>query len=97
LVTTIDGASPDGLTLDACGYLYVVDQGNSTLYRVVLDEVGEATADATELLVFPTNVANAQFGVGEGFDDHTLYVGGNPGDVYAVTLEFPGAKIVTVL
>lgn len=96
LVTTIAGASPDGLTLDACGYLYVVDQGNSALYRVVLDEVGVAMGAASELVVFPSNVANAQFGVGEGFDDHTLYVGGNPGDVYAVTLEFPGAQIVTV-
>lgn len=97
LVTTIDGASPDGLTLDACGYLYVVDQGNSTLYRVVLDEAGQAMGDANELVVFPSNVANAQFGVGEGFDEHTLYVGGNPGDVYAVTMEFPGAATVTVL
>ena len=96
LVTEIAGANPDGLTLDACGYLYVVDQGNSMLYRVLLDEVGEAAASASELVVFPSNVANAQFGVGEGFDDHTLYVAGNPGDVYAVTLEFPGAPIVTV-
>lgn len=96
LVTDIAGASPDGLTLDACGYLYVIDQGNSTLYRVLLDAAGEATGDASELVVFPSNVANAQFGVGEGFDDHTLYVAGNPGDVYAVTLEFPGAPIVTV-
>ncbi len=96
LVTQIAGASPDGLTLDACGYLYVVDQGNSTLYRVLLDAAGEATAEASELVVFPSNVANAQFGVGEGFDAHRLYVAGNPGDVYAVTLEFPGAPIVTV-
>ncbi len=96
LVTEIAGASPDGLTLDACGYLYVVDQGNDTLYRVLLDAVGEATADASVLAVFASNVANAQFGVGEGFDDHTIYLAGNPGDVYAVTVEFPGAAIVTV-
>lgn len=96
LVTEIAGASPDGLTLDACGYLYVVDQGNETLYRVLLDGAGEALGEASELVVFPSNVANAQFGVGEGFDDHTLYVAGNPGDVYAVKLEFPGAPIVTV-
>ncbi|MBK9752934.1 MAG: SMP-30/gluconolactonase/LRE family protein [Nannocystis sp.] len=96
LVTEIAGASPDGLTLDACGYLYVVDQGNSTLYRVLLDELGEATAEASVLAVFASNVANAQFGVGEGFDDHTIYLAGNPGDVYAVTVEFPGAAIVSV-
>jgi hypothetical protein len=96
LVTTIDGAAPDGLALDACGNLYVVDQGNDRLYRVLLDEAGVADGDAELLAEFPSNVANAQFGVGEGFDDHTLYLAGNPGDVYTVALEFPGAAIATV-
>ncbi len=96
VVGAIDGASPDGLTLDACGNLYVVDQGNSTLYRVLLDASGEALADPVALATLPSNVANAQFGVGQGFDDHTLYLAGNPGDVYSLALEFPGAPIVTV-
>jgi hypothetical protein len=95
-VTEIANAAPDGLTLDACGYLYVVDQGNSTLYRVLLDEAGEATSEASELAQFPSNVANAQFGVGDGFDDHTLYVAGNPGDVYTLQVEFPGAPFAVV-
>ncbi|HEY0136931.1 MAG TPA: SMP-30/gluconolactonase/LRE family protein [Nannocystis sp.] len=96
LVTTIADAAPDGLTLDACGNLYVVDQGNSVLYRVMLDELGQATAPAIALASFPSNVANAQFGVGDGFDARTLYLAGNPGDVYALALEVPGAPIVTV-
>ena len=96
VVTTIVGAAPDGLALDACGNLYVVDQGNNRLYRVLLDDAGAATGDASLLAEFPTNVANAQFGVGEGFDNYSLYVAGNPGDVYTVALEFPGAPIATV-
>jgi len=95
LVTTIDGA-PDGLTLDVCGNLYIVDQGNGRVFRAVLDELGEASEAATELAKFPSNVANAQFGVGEGFDAHTLYLAGNPGDVYTLALEFPGAPTVSV-
>ena len=95
LVTTIADAAPDGLTLDACGNLYVVDQGNSTLYRVWLDALGQATDAAAELANFPSNVANAQFGVGEGFDTNTLYLSGNPGDVYTLAVAVPGAPIVT--
>jgi hypothetical protein len=72
-------------------------RATTTLYRVLLDEAARRRRDArAPLAVFPSNVANAQFGVGEGFDDHTLYVAGNPGDVYTVQLEFPGAPIVTV-
>ena len=95
LVTMIDGA-PDGLALDACGNLYIVDQGNSRVFRALLDELGEASEPASELAEFPSNVANAQFGVGEGFDAQTLYLAGNPGDVYTLALEFPGAPIVSV-
>ena len=49
-----------------------------------------------ELLAsFPENVANAQFGLGTGFDVNTLYAVGNPGNVYAVPLGIPGAPIPT--
>lgn len=95
-VATVAGAALDGLTLDACGNLYAVDQKNSRLYRVRLDAAGAAIGAPTLLTDFPSNVANAQFGVGAGFAADTLYVAGNPGDVYAVALEFPGAAIVTV-
>jgi sugar lactone lactonase YvrE len=94
VVVEIEGAAPDGLAMDACGYLYVVDQGGGALHRVLLDELGMATNDPNEpIAVFASNVANAQFGVGAGWDPHTLYLSGNPGDVYAVQVEFPGAPI----
>lgn len=95
LVIDLPGTSPDGLVMDACGYLYVVDQGGGELYRVLLDAAGEATNMPTPMATFPSNVANAQFGVGPGFDPQTLYVAGNPGDVYTLQVEFPGAPIAT--
>lgn len=96
-VGSIDG-SPDGITLDACGNLYAVDQANSDLYRVMLDDNAEPLADA-ELLVtdgFPTNVANAQFGAGDGWDAEALYVIGVGSGLYRVQVGVPGAPYVTV-
>jgi sugar lactone lactonase YvrE len=96
LVAAVAGAALDGLTLDACGNIYAIDQKNSRLYRARLDGAGAAIGEPALLAEFPSNVANAQFGVGEGFDPHTLYVAGNPGDVYTLVVEFPGAATVTV-
>jgi hypothetical protein len=96
LVAAVGGAALDGLTLDACGNVYAMDQKNSRLYRVRLDDAGAAIGEPLLLAEFPSNVANAQFGVGDGFDTHTLYVAGNPGDVYTLAVEFPGAAIAVV-
>jgi sugar lactone lactonase YvrE len=96
LVAAVAGAALDGLTLDACGNIYAIDQKNSRLYRARLDGAWAAIGEPALLAEFPSNVANAQFGVGEGFDPHTLYVAGNPGDVYTLVVEFPGAATVTV-
>jgi sugar lactone lactonase YvrE len=90
LVAEVPG-NPDGLVLDACGNLYAVDQGNSDLYR--LRREGGDHGPATWIAEFPTNVANAQFGAGEGFAPTTLYVAGNPGDVYTLALGVPGAEV----
>ena len=92
-VAVIPGARPDGLVLDACGNLYVVDQGGSRLYRAWLDDQA-AIVGAPELLAeFDENVANAQFGWGEGWDPESLYVIGNPGAMYRVRVAVPGAPI----
>ncbi len=95
-VAAVGGAALDGLTLDACGNVYAMDQGNNRLYRVRLDGAGAAIGEPALLAEFPSNVANAQFGVGDGFDPYTLYAAGNPGDVYTLAVEFPGAAIATV-
>jgi hypothetical protein len=96
IIGTIDG-SPDGLTLDACGNLYAVDQGGNMIYRLWLDETGAAIGEPEALLDAPTpfNIANAQFGVGEGWDEETLYAAGVPGTVYAISVGVTGAPYPT--
>jgi sugar lactone lactonase YvrE len=92
-VATIGGAGLDGLVLDECGNLYVVDQRNSKLFRVRIGANGAAVRAPELLASFPVNVANAQFGTGTGFDAKTLYVAGNPGSVFAVPLGISGAPV----
>jgi hypothetical protein len=92
-VATIPGAALDGMVLDSCGNVYAVDQGSSKLYRVRIDANGNA-AQAPELLAqFPTNVANAQFGSGPGYDPKKLYVTGNPGTIYTIDLGIAGGPV----
>jgi sugar lactone lactonase YvrE len=93
MVAQIPGASLDGMVLDACGNVYAVDQGRSRLFRVRTDAVGAASAEPELLATFPKNVANAQFGSGPGFDPNTLYVAGNPGSVFTLSLGVGGAPV----
>jgi sugar lactone lactonase YvrE len=94
---TVGGARFDGLSLDACGNLYVVDNnlGDETVYRLMLDEDANAVGELTDIVDggFPTNVANAQFGRGTGFEATGLYVTGTPGVVYRLDVGVPGAEI----
>ena len=92
-VATIAGAGLDGLTLDECGNLYVVDQKHSKLFRVRLGTNGAATRAPELLATFPVNVANTNFGAGKGFDEKTLFVSGNPGSVFAIPLTIKGAPV----
>jgi hypothetical protein len=92
-VASIPGTRLDGMVLDACGNVYVVDQGSSRLFRIKVDATGTATAAPELLATFPTNVANAQFGAGPGFNPKVLYVTGNPGTVYGVAVGVPGAPV----
>lgn len=92
-VITIANAKLDGLLMDACGHLYVVDQGNSRLYRIQLDAAG-APLGAEELLAeTQKNIANAQFGSGPGFDPMKIYATGNPGALYSIDVGVPGAPV----
>ncbi len=93
-VATVGGAAMDGLSLDACGNLYAVDQGNSRIYRVMLDGDGDALGDAEDIVDGNLqNIANAQFGRGGDFDELSLYAAGVPGIVYRFEVGVPGAEI----
>ncbi len=94
-VVTILDAALDGLVLDACGNLYAVDQGNSRLYRLKLDAEGILMGAPELLATLPQNVANAQFGSGDGFDPNKLYLAGVPGAVFSIDAGVPGAPVPT--
>ncbi len=87
----------DGLALDACGNLYVVDQqqgGPGALYRIILDDLGDIVG-APEAIVpaFPAGVANAVFAQGPGWEayENTIFVVGLPGRIFTVDVGVPGA------
>ncbi len=91
---TVNGALFDGLSLDVCGNLYAVDNGNARVYRLMLDENADPLGDATDIVDGNMqNIANAQFGRGPGFEATSLYASGNPGIVYRLDVGVPGAPI----
>lgn len=92
-VAQIQNAALDGLVLDECGNLYAVDQGNDRIYRAILDGDAAIVGSPELLAEFDSNVANAQFGWGGDWDRASLYVAGNPGDLYRVTVGVEGAPI----
>jgi sugar lactone lactonase YvrE len=94
-VADVQGANLDGLVLDACGNIYAVDNGQNRLFRIDLDAAGDMVGMPVLLATFPANVANAQFGSGPGWDPNSLYVAGNPGEVYSVPVGVAGAPVAT--
>jgi hypothetical protein len=99
-VAALAGAMLDGVVLDECGNLYVVDQaggGPSSLFRLFLDATGNLTEQ--EVIAgpgdFSANMANAQFAAGaawaaEGLDT-SLFVTGLGGVVERVDVQVHGA------
>ena len=89
-------ARADGLTLDACGNVYAVDQAAGapgTVFRFNLDDNADLVGAPEDLLTerTPQSISNAQFGRGAGWSETTLYAAGNPGTVYAIEVGVPGA------
>lgn len=93
-VWVIRGAKLDGLVLDGCGNLYVVDLPNQKLFRLRTNAKGEGV-DLKQLSSFPVQVSNIQFGSGPGFDPKKIYVVGNGGSVFAVPVGIEGARVPT--
>ena len=93
LVGEVSDAALDGLVLDVCGNVYAVDNANNRVYRLNLDAAGALVGQPELIAQLPTNVANAQFGAGDGWSATSLYVAGNPGDVYEVPVGVAGAPV----
>ncbi|MBZ5707693.1 gluconolactonase [Nannocystis pusilla] len=92
-VLAVPGAVLDGLALDACGNVYAVDQGNARLFRGILDGDAGLVGQPELLAEFDSGVANAQFGQGPGWDPESIYLSGNPGDLWRVAVGIHGAPI----
>ncbi len=92
----------DGVALDECGNLYIVDQNNDSeavpipgsLYRLRLDGAGNPVAEP-ELLVaeFAAGIANAVFAQGPGWEGYetTMFGVGLPGVIVTVDVGVVGA------
>lgn len=91
-VWIIRGAKLDGLALDGCGNLYVIDLPNQKLFRLRTNAKGEGL-DLKQLATFPTQISNIQFGSGPGFDPKSVYVVGYGGSVFAVPVGISGARV----
>ena len=88
VVATLPGARLDGVTLDACGNLYVLESnaslGRYLLWRVVLDGAGNSLGSPVALAQFDDWVSGVQFGGGNGWDSSSLYVSSIWGKVWRV-------------
>jgi sugar lactone lactonase YvrE len=100
MVADLQGHS-DGLALDICGNIYVVDEGagvaaQTRIDRVFLDVDGEEL-EIEEIVAagqLQASVANAQFGYGDGFElQDALYAVGIPGNVYRIHVQITGHPI----
>lgn len=92
-----DQVGLDGVSMDACGNLYIVDQnqGNpGSLYRLFLDDAGDVVG-APQLMVdaFPDGVANAVFAQGPGWEAFATYIFavGLPGRIFMLDVGVAGA------
>ncbi|MBV1861175.1 MAG: hypothetical protein KUG77_22350 [Nannocystaceae bacterium] len=100
-IIELEGVS-DGITMDECGNLYVVDQGGiqgdvpCRIDRIELDEAGQS-GDVFEIAGagdLGNGCANAQFGYGFGdSNDQAMFVTGQAGNVYRVEIGLSGYPI----
>jgi sugar lactone lactonase YvrE len=92
-----DPGNGDGISLDVCGNLYVLDNYRATdaaqrrVIRLRLDASGAALGTPELIAELPVSVANPVFGRGPGFDPASLYVTGFAGTVFRVPVGVTGA------
>lgn len=101
-VADLEGNS-DGITMDECGNLYVVDQGGIAgnnpcrIDLIPLNAAGAAAGDAIEIVSageLGNACANAQFGYGFGDDnDQAMFATGQAGGVFRIEVGLSGYPI----
>lgn len=92
-----DQVGLDGVAMDECGNLYIIDQNQGapgSLYRLFLDAAGDVVG-APQLMVesFPDGVANPVFAQGPGWEafDTYLFAVGLPGRIFMLDVGVAGA------
>jgi sugar lactone lactonase YvrE len=91
-ITVLEGNS-DGLTLDECGNLYVIDQDAGRLERLDLDDMGELEASNGIVPEIDGNVSNALFAYGDPVWETTLFITGIGGSVFYVDVGRRGEQV----
>ena len=93
---TLDNAGGDGMTMDSCGNLYIVDNndddGTREIRRFTLDPAGNII-DQAVIARFEESITNLQFARGPGFNEKTLFVSGFGGTIYSVEIGVTGAAV----
>jgi hypothetical protein len=92
------GGNPDGLGLDECGNLYIVDNNGGSdarLLRVAMDDDGEMSALDELVTGIGGGVANGAFGTGRAYGDFStsIFLTGVPGEVSYVDVHRAGAEV----
>lgn len=92
------GGSLDGLAMDECGHLYILDNNSGSdarLLRVTMDDDGEMSALDELVTGINGGVANAAFGIGPAYGDFgtSLFLTGVPGEVSYVDVHRAGAEV----
>lgn len=82
-IAVLEG-NADGVTLDECGNLYVVDQDEGRLLRYDLDDDGELEQEEVLLPEIDGNVSNALFPYGDATWGTHLFLTGIGGTVFYV-------------
>lgn len=91
-----DQVGLDGVAMDTCGNLYIVDQNQGdpgSLYRLTLNAAGDPVGNAELLVDFPDGAANVVFAQGPGWEAYENYVFtiGLEGRIFRVDVGIDGA------
>ncbi|MBX7081187.1 MAG: hypothetical protein K1X88_18450 [Nannocystaceae bacterium] len=99
MVADLSGFS-DGVAMDVCGNLYVVDNGGSEtasgrVDRVLMDDEGVMVMVEEIVGDIPNSPANVNFGLGADYGDFetALFISGVPGDIHYVDVGITGAAV----